>query len=72
MITNGSLNSQDMIRILRQSGHDFSGKHLCDGYFVDIMRCLCVEVNIQQRVEWFCEKVSLRICCVILFECRGP
>ena len=37
MITTGSLNSQDMIRILKQSRHDFSGKHLCDGYCMDIM-----------------------------------
>ena len=32
MITTGSLNSQDMVRILKQARHDFSGKHLCDGY----------------------------------------
>ena len=37
MITTGSLNSQYMIRILKQSRHDFSGKHLCDGYCMDIM-----------------------------------
>ena len=49
LITSRSLNSQDMIRILKQSGHDFSGKHLCDGYCMDIMRCLCVEIKIQQR-----------------------
>ena len=30
-VTIESLNSQDMIRILKQSRHDFSGKHLCDG-----------------------------------------
>ena len=34
IVTSGSLNSQDMIRILK---HDFSGKHLCDGYCMDIM-----------------------------------
>ena len=28
-VTVGSLKSQDMIKILKQSGHDFSGKHLC-------------------------------------------
>ena len=28
MVPAGSLNSQDMIRILKQSRHDFSGKHL--------------------------------------------
>ena len=37
MITTGSLNSQDMIRILKYLKHDFSGKHLCDGYCIDIM-----------------------------------
>ena len=71
MITTGSLNSQDMIRVLKQWRHDFSGKHLCDGYCMDIMWCLCVEVNVQQRVIWCCEKASLRICYVILFECKG-
>ena len=30
MITTGSLNSQDKIRILKQWRHDFSGKYLCD------------------------------------------
>ena len=30
-VTIESLNSQDMIRIRKQSRHDFSGKHLCDG-----------------------------------------
>ena len=29
IITTGSLNSQDMIWILKQSKHDFSVKHLC-------------------------------------------
>ena len=72
MITTRSLNSQGMIKIFKQSGHDFSGKRLCDGYFMDITWCLYLEVNIQQRVEWLCEKASLKICCVILFECRGP
>ena len=72
MITTGFLNNQDKIRILKQSGHDFSDKRLCDGYFMDIMWCLCVEVNIQQRVEWCFEKASLRICCLILFKCEGP
>ena len=37
MITTGSLNIQDIIRILKQSRHDFSGKHLCDGYCMNIM-----------------------------------
>ena len=59
------------IRILKQWRHDFSGKHLRDGYCMDIMWCLCVEVKIQQRVIWFC-KASLRICYGSLFECEGP
>ena len=70
MITTGSLNSQDMIRIFKQSRHDFSVKHLCDGAGKDIMWCLCVEVKIQQRVIWF-YKASLRNCCVSFFECKG-
>ena len=37
MITTGFSNSQDMVRILKRSGHDFSGKHLCNGYCMDIM-----------------------------------
>ena len=51
MITTGSLNNQDMIRILKQWRHDFSGKHLCDGYCMDIMWCLCVEVKIHGFVK---------------------
>ena len=31
-VTIGSLKSQDMINMLKQSGHDFPGKHLCSGY----------------------------------------
>ena len=42
MITTGSLNSQDVIRILKQWKHDFPGKHLCDGYCMDNMWCLRV------------------------------
>ena len=38
---------------------------------MDIMWCLCVEVEIQQRVIWFC-KAALRIYDVGLFECKGP
>ena len=71
MITAGSLNSQGMIRIHKQSRHDFSGKNLCDGYCMDIMWYLCVEVKIQHRVIWFC-KASLRICYTSLFECKRP
>ena len=36
-VTIGSLKSQDMIKILKQSGHDFSGKRLCDGYCSEIL-----------------------------------
>ena len=47
----GSLNSQDMVRILKQWRHDFSGKQLCDGYCMDIMCCLCLKVNINGFVK---------------------
>ena len=70
-VTIESLNRQGKVRILKQSGYDFSGKHLCDEYYMDIMWCLCVVVNIQQSVVWFCEKTSIRIFYVILFECKG-
>ena len=33
----GSLNSPDMIRFPKQSRHNFSGKHLWDGYCMYIM-----------------------------------
>ena len=39
---------------------------------MDIMWCLCVKVNIQQKFVWFHVKASLRICCVILFDRKGP
>ena len=56
MITTGSLNSLDMIRILKQWRHDLSGKHLCDGYCMDIMLCFCVNVNIHGfvKLQVFC------------------
>ena len=63
MIATGYVNSQDKSRILKQSRHDFSGKHLCDGYYV-IFMC-------GGRNSWFC-KASLRSCYVRLFECKGP
>ena len=66
VITTGSLNNQSMTRILKQWRHDFSGKHLCDRYCMDIISCLCGGQN-----SWFC-KASLGICYVSLFECRGP
>ena len=31
-VTIGSLKIKDMIKILKQSGHDFSGKRLCGRY----------------------------------------
>ena len=65
MITTGSLNNQDMTRILKQWRHDFSGKHLRDRYCMDIIWCLCGGQN-----SWFC-KASLTICYVSLFECKG-
>ena len=67
MITTGSIGSQEIIRIHKQSRHDFCGKDLCDGHFKGIIWCLYVEVSIQWRVEWFCGKGPFRVCCVILF-----
>ena len=58
-----------MIKILKQSVHDFSGKRLCDGH---CMKILCVEINIQQIVTWFRQKASLTTCYIILLECKGP
>ena len=52
--------------MLKTYKHDFSGKHLCNGYCMDIMWCLREGQN-----SWFC-KASLRICYVSLFECKGP
>ena len=65
-ITTESLNSQDMIRVLKQRRHDFSGKHLCVGYCMGIVMFMCASQN-----SWFC-KASLRIYYVCLFECKGP
>ena len=70
-VTIAYLKSQDMIKILKQSGHNFPGKRLCGGLYLDIIWCLCMEVNNQHRVIWFCEKASLRICYIILCECRS-
>ena len=50
----GSLNGQDVISfmiyywILKQSGHDFSSKDLCDGCCMDIMWGLLWGVKVQQ------------------------
>ena len=57
MITTGSLNRQDMIRILKQSIHDFSGKH----YVMDIVWILCdlcVEVKIHGFVKLLYEFIT--------------
>ena len=51
MFTTASLNRQDMVRILKHLGHDFLSKRLCDGYYVDVIWYLCVEVNIQQWIH---------------------
>ena len=66
MINTGSLNNQNMTRILKKWRHDFSGKHLRDRYYMDIIWCLCGGQN-----SWFSE-ASFRICYVSLFECKGP
>ena len=39
--------------------------------YLDIIWCLRMEVNIQHRVKWFCEKASLKICYGILCESRS-
>ena len=62
MIATGSLDNQDMTRILIQWRHDFSGKHLRDRYCMDIIWCLC-----RGQHSWFC-KASFRICYVSLFD----
>ena len=36
-VTNGSLKSQDMIKILKQPGRDLSGKRLCGRYCTQIL-----------------------------------
>ena len=72
MITTGSLNSQDMIKILKQSGHNFSGKCLCDGYCMEILCDVYVWRSIfNRRLYGFVTNVSLGICYIILFECKG-
>ena len=65
MIATRSLNSQDMIRILKQWRHDFSGKHLFGGYCSYVM-FMCGDQN-----SWFC-KASLKICYISLCEGKGP
>ena len=75
MITTRSLNSQDVIKILKQSGHNFSGKCLCDGYCMEILCDVYVWRSIfNRRLYGFVKKASLRICykfClnVKVFEC---
>ena len=51
MTTTGSWNSQGIIRILKQSRRDLSAKNLYNGYCMDIMLCLCVEVKIYGFVK---------------------
>ena len=55
----GSLNSQDIIKmILKESGHDFSGKRLCDGYCTEIMCDVYVWRSIFDRGSYgFVKKV---------------
>ena len=60
----------DYYWILKQSRHDFSGKHLCYGYGMGIMWCLCVEVKIQQTVIWFSKAFFKNY--PRKFECKGP
>ena len=57
----GSLNGQGIV-----------SQRLYDGYYMDIMWCSYVEVDIQQKAVQFCEKASLRISYIILFEWKRP
>ena len=47
----------DYCYIHKQSRHDFSDKHLHDGYCMDIMCCLCVEVKTRGFVKLLLEFV---------------
>ena len=42
-----------MIRNLKQSRHDFSGKHLCGGYCMDIVWILCDVLCVEGEVHGF-------------------
>ena len=68
MITTGSLNCQDMIRILKQSRRDFSGK--CKFMWLIWYGCYVMFMCGGQN-SWFC-KAPLSICYISLFECKGP
>ena len=63
----GSLKSQDMIRILKQWRHEFSGKHF---YVMDIVWIL-YDVYVW-RSKFMVLWSFLRICYVSLLECKGP
>ena len=58
MVSTRSLASQNIIRIVIQWKHDFSGKHLCVRYCMDIMRCYCVEVKIHGFVNLLFSKTD--------------
>ena len=68
-VTVGSLKSQDMIKILKESGHDFSGKRLCGGYCTKILCDVFVRRSIFNIGSYGFVKKLLK---VILFEFKGP
>ena len=69
-VTNiASLNSQDTIRIAKESGNDL---RLCDGFCNEILCDLDLWRLIFKRLIWFYEKASLRAWYIILMECKGP
>ena len=63
-VTIRSLNSQDMIYFMITTG-SLNSQEI-------ISQVNIYEMDIVWRVVWFYEKASLRICYVILFECKGP
>ena len=69
MLTTGSLNSEDMIRILKQWRHDFLGKYLCDGYCMDIIKCLYGDAKIHGFVKLLQEFVMWVYLNVKVLEC---
>ena len=60
-----------MIKILKQSGHDFPGKRLCGGYYTQMLNGGYYGGQYSTQGHWFCVKASIRICYIILCECRS-
>ena len=58
-VTIGSLKSQDMIKIRKQSGHDFSGKRLCGRCCTQILCDVYIWRSIFNIVSYGFEKKLL-------------